>query len=61
LACSVQSSSSSSSSCFVDIGLGVASEWRVELTLSHEGREWVTFRNTSAAQLMVHNKQLGED
>jgi hypothetical protein len=37
--------------------LGVASEWRDELPPYREQWERATFRNTPAAQLMVHNKQ----
>jgi hypothetical protein len=56
-ACGVgSSSSSSSSSCSIDIRLGVALE-RDELSPSHDRWERVTFRNTPAAQLIVHNKQ----
>jgi hypothetical protein len=37
--------------------LGVASEWRDELPPYREQWERATFRNTPAAQLMVHKKQ----
>jgi hypothetical protein len=55
-ACGV-GSSSSSSLCSIDIGLGVASEWRDKLPRSRKRRERVTFRNTPVTQLMAHNKQ----
>jgi hypothetical protein len=58
------SSSSSSSSWLVYIGLGAASEWRDELPPSREQRERVNFRSASEANssrtIIGQHEQLGD-